>query len=82
MIMNLRRKVKTGPNVPPLGWVDMCLYLLGMLLSGGLTLGPLAAIVGYWDRVCALVAPEALCTAAPSDWFLLLAAVLLPGSLC
>ena len=60
MRRNLFRKGRPGPNVPPLGWGDISLYLLGMLLSGGLGAALLLVMVLYWDRVCALADPEAL----------------------
>lgn len=82
MRRNLFRKGRPGPNVPPLGWGDISLYLLGMLLSGGLGAALLLVMVLYWDRVCALADPEALCTSQSANWLLMLAAVLLPLALC
>lgn len=81
MRRNLFRKGRPGPNVPPLGWGDISLYLLGMLLSGGLGAALLLVMVLYWDRVCALADPEALCTSQSANWLLMLAAVLLPLAL-
>ena len=75
-------KVKSGPNVPPLGELDTAVYLLGALLSGGLVLGMLVVIAEYWDQMTVWAAPEALCTSTSSNWLLILAAFILPGSLC
>lgn len=82
MSRNIDMKVKTGPNVPPLGGLDVAVYLLGALLSGGLALGLLVGLLEYWDQVTALVAPDALCTSGSFNWFLMLAALCFTGALC
>lgn len=73
---------KPGPKVPPLGTVDNCLYLLGILLTGGMIVGMMVLAVWHRDKVCALVVPEALCSTSSSALFLTMAVLLLLAALC
>lgn len=82
MRSNLFRKGKPGPNVPPLGTVDNCLYLLGILLTGGMIVGMMVLAVWHQDKVYALVAPEALCSTSSSALLLTMAVLLLLAALC
>lgn len=81
MRRNFYKNRKPGPNVPPLGKLDTCLYLLAIFLSGGLLFGMAAVIMRYWDKMCALVAPDALCTSESSNFFLLMVVLLMLGAL-
>ena len=81
MNRNLYRKEKKRLNLPPLGWKDICLYLLGILLSVGLLLGVFLALFQFEDQVCALVAPGALGRSDSANLLISIAAIFLPTAL-
>lgn len=77
--MSYRAHSRKSPNLPPLGWKDICLYLLALVLLGGCIIVGFGMMFWWRDNLMALIAPDALCTSQTSgilmfalSWFLLL----------
>lgn len=61
---------KRFPKLPPLGWRDICLYLLALVLTGGCVVLGFGTMFWWRKELTAFLAPEALCTAQTSGIWL------------
>ncbi len=61
---------KKAPKLPPLGWRDICLYLLALALSGGGVVLGFGTMFLWRKELMAFLAPGALCTAQTSGIWL------------
>lgn len=64
------RGIKKSPKLPPLGWRDIGVYLLALLLSGGGVILGFGTMFLWHNELMAFLAPEALCTARDSGIWL------------
>ena len=56
-------RVKSDPNLPPLGGLDIAIYLAAVLVTGGCTAAMFVAYFEKWKELSLAVAADAVCVA-------------------
>ena len=75
--MRYAHRVKKAPNLPPLGGLDIAVYLAAILVTGGCTAAMFAAYFGKWKELSLAVAADAVCVAR--GWLPVVGAMLMLG---